>query len=106
MADIEVTITIPDEHVPRVVATFNALCGAEVTMHSTNATTGIPGNSHISIAEKGESETNLQMGKRIIKRLILGAVELSEKGAEDNRYQSEIAAVTPPTVEVSDDIIT
>ena len=57
------------------------------------------------IAEKGESENNLQFGKRIIKELVRTVVKLSEMADDKERYQADVQAIDSPAIDVPDDIV-
>ena len=68
MADVPVTITIPEEHVPKVIAAFTALSGRQVELNAPGGQLG--GNHAFVIPERVEGETLLNFGKRTF--LMLG----------------------------------
>lgn len=104
MADIDVTITIPDIHVARVIAAFVQVGGSELTFQA-NDNAGFASSYSVDMPEKG-ADSSLVFGKKFIKSLILGAVKVSEQYDEDTRYANEVAVITPPTVNVPDTVIT
>ena len=108
MPDQQVTITIPEAYVTMVIEAFNQVCGATLNMDikcpATEETSSIQLASEVIIAKKGENETNLQMGKRVIRTLIKGVALANKAKTEDARFDGEVSQITSPDYTVPDGI--
>lgn len=97
MADI--TITIKDAQISRVMNAFNALAGEELTIRWNGDEKNFFYNA------KTSGETNMDFGKRLIATIIKQFVKVYEKKTDNDRYSQEINTITPPSENVPDDII-
>lgn len=101
MADLDITITVPEAYIPRVQATFNGLAGMKMKLKNE-----VSGGVEFVIQPKQVGETNLQFGERFIRQAMRQFVRLFELDTDTDRYKTEVAAVVTPTETVPDDIIT
>ena len=109
MADVNVTITIPDAWVTKVLAAFNTIADTHMTIEargSGDPATEFDGRWDFWIAPKGPGETNIQFGQRVLRELGKAVVSMVDKAEDDVRYRTEIAAVVPPASDVPTDILT
>jgi len=100
MADLNITITIPENYIPRVQEAFNSLAATEIELKNEFA------RIFFEIPEKQTGESNLQFGRRFIRKAMKQFVRLHELDEDGDRYKSEVSAVSPPEESVPDDIIT
>ena len=100
MADLNITITIPESYIPRVQATFTGLSGVEMNLKN-----DISGGIDFIIEPKQSGETNIQFGTRFIRQSMLQFVRLFELDLDTERYKTSIAAVATPAESVPPDII-
>ena len=86
MADVQITITIPEEHVDTVIDAFTNLSDRQVEFNAPGGSTG--GNYFTTIVGQVEGEGLAAFGKRFILELISGSVKLWK----DIKYNTEVAA--------------
>ena len=111
MADVDLTITIPDAHTVRVLDAFSKAAGARIELMA-NKGVGSPENPSFnanwsfSYAEKDASENNKQFAVRTILELIKALVKMVDYAEDQDRYRTEVSAITPANQDVPEDIIT
>jgi len=108
-AAVQVTFTIPDVAVAKVLETFNILAETHMTLeargHARRPEDEFDGRWDFRIAAQDPNETNKQFAERFTKELIRASVRLVESAKEYKRYREEVGAVKPPDVNVPDEII-
>jgi hypothetical protein len=109
MADVVVENTIPDAYVARIVAALPKVVGSHVTVSLRgfqNASDGsdLDGSCDFNLPTI-VGETSMQMGKRIMRHLMLAVCRAVEVGEDKIRADSDHAAVTPPTSDLPDDAV-
>lgn len=109
MADVELTLTIPDAYVSRALAALIATADTDMvlTAQGSNDTPAgdFHGHYHVRIDEKGVEETNRQFAKRYIRHLVLTVLRLYEQSLDQTRRDNEVTALDPVTVDVPDEAI-
>lgn len=95
-----ITITIPDEYVNRVLNSFT--WATEQNHLSYN---GSFRPYEFKISSKLESETNLVFGKRVIRELLLGLVKTHELNVDYKRYIDEVNSIVEATENVPNEVI-
>lgn len=93
----------------KVLDAFNTIADTHLTIESRghNPDPNLEFNGHwdFRIDPKG-AETNKQFGERVLRELGKAIVNMVDKAEDEVRYRNEIAAVTPPESDVSEDILT
>lgn len=102
-AVVQVTLSVPDVAVSLVLDAFNKLAGENIDIRVDSDT--FKGGWTYQYEPKDPNETQKQFAGRVIKEHIRAMVRLVETAKELERYQAEIAAITPPDVNVPDGII-
>lgn len=101
MPDITLSVTVPDAQVQRVMDAINGRADIDIKL----TTDGSPGFTFSYEAKQG-GESNLQYGERFVKELIRGLVREYELNVDTLRYETDINAVSQPTQNVPDGIVT
>lgn len=99
MADINITITIPDAWITRVQDALTGQVNENISIEF--------GNSHIryTYEEKG-TDTWIQFAERVFKEHLKNQIKVYELSIDSIRYTDEIRAITQPIEDVPDDILT
>lgn len=103
MADVQLTLTVPDAYVTRVLAAMNHADGRLVEVSVGDAAIG-DNYGFTTAIEKG-GMGNAEYAKYFIMQLIKTYVRAYEFGVDRVRFESEQAAVTPATQNVPDEIV-
>ena len=108
MADVELTITIPDAHTVRVLDAFTKAAGARIELmaHKSVGDTNFNAYWSFEIAPQGESENAKQFAVRVILEQIKALVKLVDYAEDRDRYRTAVAAITPANQDVPEDIVT
>jgi len=109
MADIPLTIIVPDAWATKVLNAFNKIADTHMTIEargSGDPATEFDGRWDFRIAPKGAGENNLQFGQRVLRELGKAVVNMVDKAKDEKRYRTEIAAVVPPVSDVTDNVLT
>jgi hypothetical protein len=110
MADVDLTVTIPDAWQAKVLDAFTQSAGAylrlEIDKHDPNPENELRAEWQLTIAPKGETETLKQFGQRFLRELGKAVVNAIDKKEDEDRYRSEVSAITPPVSDVPTDILT
>lgn len=103
MADVNLTIVIPDAYITRVLDALNAVAGASFSIEATKDDT----HAHwdFTIAPKGASETNRDFAKRFIRELGKAVINMVDKAEDEQRYRDEISIISPPVSDVPNSIL-
>ena len=64
MADLEITVTIPDQHTARAMNTINGLAGKEIELNVSEP--DFRGDGRLSFEPKQAGETNKDFAQRVI----------------------------------------
>ena len=109
MPDAILSITVPDAWVVRVLNAFNAITDTHMVIEARNYTPDpadeFDGHWDFRIEDKQPAETNKQFGERVLRELGKAVVHMVDKAEDDIRYRNEVAAITPPSSDVPDDIL-
>lgn len=100
---VEITISIPDKYVNRVLTVFTELSGKniELMLHSDD----LDGNWNYSLIPKDIGETNKQFATRVIKETVRALVKLYDYAKDRERYRIEIGTIQQPSQDVPDEIV-
>lgn len=109
MADVILTVTIPDAYVTKTLAAFNTIVGCHMTIEARGH--GDPeiefdGRWDFTILPKQTGENNKQFGERVIRELGKAVLKMVDKAEDETRYRTQVAAVVPPASDVPDNILT
>ena len=107
MADVEITVVIPEAWVADTVEAFTAVAGARIDMmaHKSVGDTEFNANWDFTIAPKGESEGAKAFGARFFKELGLAVVRLYQYAKDRDRYRTEVSGIESAHQDVPDDAI-
>lgn len=100
MADINIQITIPDEHVSRVQAAFLGLGDEKLELLGLNT------GKEINILGKQVGENNMQYGKRFIRQAMWRFVKLYEQKALDDDYIASVDVINHEQDSVPEGVFT
>lgn len=103
MADINITITIPDEYIADVVDTFTGCAGHMIEMNCHDEE--LNGHTVINYIEQQDGEAAIDFGKRVIRKLIKGLIEVYQLDIAEDNYRAAIADIPAPSINVPDNII-
>jgi hypothetical protein len=99
MADISLTITIPESYVPRVRESFHGMANREIQVSHKNA------NLTLKYDPKGMQETEKQFAQRVLKSLGKTLIGVFEYNVDVDRHAEEVNKIAIPSVEIPDDLI-
>ena len=102
MADMILSITVPDAWVARTLAAFTEIAGATATLQSSN---GLNTQWHFTMPSQG-GLSDSAFCKKIFCELGEAIVNMADIDADQARYNAEVAGLTPPASDVPDDIFT
>ena len=109
MADINITLTIPDEHVAIAWEAINAYCDTLMTLtargHSDPPEEVLNIHSGVHIDAKTGEETNKEFAERWLAEYTKAAIKGYWLADDTKRYQEDVAAVDPPTQSVDESVI-
>lgn len=103
MADVDLTVTVPEVWQTKVVDSFTTIAGANILIHINKP--GLNARWKFTIAPKGASETLVQFGSRFLRELGIAYVNAVDKAEDEDRYKAAIAAIPPPISDVPDNIL-
>ena len=108
MPDIDLTITVPEVNQLAVLAAFNRIVGAHLSLEGEKQVNGISWHSRwdFNITPKEEDETAQQFSERILCQLGLAVLHMVDMADDEDRYRAAVAAIDPPASDVPDDILT
>jgi hypothetical protein len=107
-AAVNLTLTVPDQYTVQVLAAMNTLADTHMTLVSVGSSEDhidFHGKWDFRIAAKDPNETNKQFAQRFTQELVRASVRLVKAQQERERYEADVAALTPPDVNVPDDVI-
>ena len=102
MADMLLSITIPDAWTAITLAAFTAITGGTMTLQSSN---GLNTQWSFTIPAQG-GLTNKQFYEKVFRELGEAVVNMVDIDTDRTRYNTELAALTPPASDVPSDIFT
>ena len=100
MADVNVTITVPDAWVIRTLEAINGMADKDIRIEFERAI------QSYKYEAKTALENNLQFAKRVFKEMILQHIKAFELDAAYDVYFSSINAIEQPTEDVPEDLLT
>ncbi|RQW04064.1 hypothetical protein EH223_08465 [candidate division KSB1 bacterium] len=103
MADVALSITVPDANVARVVAALNA--GADKPFILEIQTAGGGGRT-AQYPAKDAGETTAQFAARVLRWLIKNFIYAIEINSDIDRYTQQTGAIVAPAANVPEDIVT
>ena len=107
MADVEITVVIPEAWVDDTVEAFTKVAGSRIDMHAHKSTEASEFNANwdFTIAPKGETEGAKAFGARFFKELGLAVVRMYQYAKDRDRYRTEVSEITSAHQDVPDDAI-
>ena len=111
MADVELTLTVPSEHVSRILDAFTTTADTHMVLTSRGSSDMPDGSDFDSkwdlrIDSKDVAESNPEFAKRYVLELVKAVVKMTELAVDITRFNDDIAAVDPAAQSVPEDIIT
>jgi len=105
MADL--TFSIPDNHIPKLVTMFDFFQGRIVSINARFPETPKEWSTIIEydIPAKNGAETQLQYGKRFIAEVIKGFLNYVEKNKAEENLRETISQIVIQPEQLPDDII-
>lgn len=100
MADVTLTITIPERHLATIYNAYTDLSGNEIE------TTALESHKNYQIMPQRLGENNQQFVKRFIRQNSWKMVGLWKQSRLDAQWKSDIRALERQTEDVPEDIIT
>lgn len=106
MADIKLTITIPDAKIPKVAEAFTGMAGKNISISpNVHPAGGSAGWSYSYIPQQGGEGTKA-FGERVVFETMRALVRAYFQNKDTSRYAGDVDAVSKPANGVEDDIIT
>jgi len=108
MADITLNIVIPEAHTTRVLEAFTKAAGAriELNAHKHVNDTNFNGNWNFAYDPQGDTENSKHFAVRAILELIKALVKMVDYAEDQERYRTEVSAITPAAQDVPEDVVT
>lgn len=110
MADVVLTITIPDAMIARTLAAFNKIAGTHVMIEARGSNPDpaqdFDARWDFRIEPQQVGETPKQFGQRVLRELGKAVINMVDKAEDDVRYRTQVAAVVPPASDVPEDVLT
>lgn len=100
MADVNITITVPDAWVSRTLTALNGMAEKKIGINFENAMRPYEYES------KAAEETNIQFAKRVFTDMIKYHIKAYEWNEDYQRFVNESIAITAISEDVPDDILT
>jgi cysteinyl-tRNA synthetase len=100
MANVTLSVTIPDAHVDTVLRMLNNLSGKNLFLRSNGVI-----EWKFNFDGKQNGETNKAFAERYIKSFIRASVRLNEYTMDAQRHATETLAIAQPAQNVPDEII-
>ena len=102
----QITITIPDEHVPLVLEMLKKSSGKTISLSNQY----VSPTGSIFYDFKSDDETNLQFSKRAVLSILKGFIKWGIAVKEEHRYAMDLEdakdALEPITVDMPEDVMT
>lgn len=100
MADVTLSVTIPDAYVTRVLTAISGLADKKLKLKNDGII-----EFEFTYLGKQNGETNKAFAKIFLKILVKTAVKLNEFSADVIRYKNDTSAIALPSQNVPDGII-
>ena len=105
MADVQITLTIPDAHVQDVIDSFTKNAGAKLEIRAIYPDS-LNGKWNYTIEPKGAGESLQQFGKRFIKEHIKALLDMDSLTADKEAKAAQHDAIPEPQSSVPSEVIT
>ena len=107
MPDVTLENLIKEAQIPMVLDRFTKITGARIDMnaHKSTETAEFNGNWNFTIEEQGDTETSKAFGERVLRELGIAVLRLVDYAEDQDRYRTEVSALTPASQDVPGDII-
>ena len=99
---VDITITVPDSYVAKVLEALNGLADKEITIQSKDEMLGVWSYSY---EPKGDTEDNRVFAKRVFTATLLAFVRMYHHSEDRKRFQEDISNVTPITHDLPDEAV-
>lgn len=100
MADVNVTITVPDAWVNRVLTALNGQANKDIGLDFENA------HKNYTYEAKTGEENNIQFAKRVFTEHLKQQIKIYELSLSYDEYRTAINNITDPFEDVPEDILT
>jgi hypothetical protein len=100
MADVNITITVPDAWVNRTLTALNGMADKNIQIGLDR------GFMSYRYDAKKPEETNIVFAKRAFVEMIKNHIKAFEFSEDQERYATDISSVEPASVDVPDGILT
>lgn len=107
MPDITLEQVVREAQQPKVMSSFTKITGARIDMmaHKSTPTAEFNANWSFEIDEQGAGENDKQFGERVLRELGIAIIKLVDYAEDQDRYRTEVSALTPAGQDVPDNII-
>jgi len=106
MADIELTIRIPDAYITRTIDAFTGVAGARIDLMAHNPETEFNANWNFTISPKDDAEPLKSFGERFLRELGLAVIRMWDYAEDQDRYRTAVSTIPSAAQDVPDDILT
>jgi hypothetical protein len=100
MADVNITITVPDAWVGRTLSALNGMADKKIGIRFENAM------REYEFESKTGEETNVEFAKRAFREMILQHIKAFEWSEDYQRFQSERDNIVEISENVPDELLT
>lgn len=105
MADLKITITIPEANQKRIKDAINALLGNQASLSVFLEKKGLM-SYDFSFSKQDKNESDADFYKRFFTEIVKMYVGCYEMANDKERYVNQIKSIDPPNVDVPNQIIT
>jgi hypothetical protein len=103
MADVELKVTIREQNIPRVLASFTALAGKRIDI--TVRDRDLKADWHITSEPQQVGENTKAYGERVVREFVHSLVSMVELAADKVRYNTEKASIEPASQNTPKNIV-
>ncbi len=101
--DVNLEVTIPEAKVTKVLDSFNTI--ADTHMEIISRGNDFDGHWDFIIEDKQPGENDKEFSERVLRKLGKAVIDMVDIAEDTDRYNAEIAALTPPESDVDPDIL-
>ena len=98
----EISISVPDAHVLKVLEALNGLADKEVTIQCKDEMLGVWSYTY---PEKEDAESNRAFATRVFTETLRAFVRMYHHSEDRKRWNTDIESITPVSHNVPDDVI-
>jgi len=99
---VEITITVPDNYVTKVLDALNGLADKDITIQSKDEMLGVWSYKY---EPKGDTEDNRAFAKRVFTSTLLAFVRMFHHSEDRKRFNTDVKNIAPINHELPDEAV-